>query len=230
MRLVTNYLHQVVLGERSSQKEGIMSEEMANQEVEQKPEVNSEVNMEAYERTRNDMFKFKRQLEAVEKEKAEYLEKIKSFEDQKMEETENYKGLWEKTKQEAEDWKSKYLNTKESVVTGKKMERIYSEARKAGIREDMIDLLDAFDTSDVLVEATDSGKYVVNGADTWVNLIKQERPGMFGKNTDPKINNGAGNYDGREKTYSAAEILKLQKENPAKYQDIMTNKRHLIVK
>lgn len=232
MRLVTNNLHQVVLGERSSQKGNFMSEEMVQANHEEIKPPKQEVDFAAYESMRNDMHKFKRQLLDVEREKAEYAQKLKDLEDKTLENSENYKGLWEKTKAEAEQWQSKYTGLNKQIIENEKRKAIVEHAVKAGIRKDMVDLLDAFDTSEVLVETTDKGKFIVNGADTWINSLRVERPGLFDdfKKSDPKVNNRTGNFDGREKTYSHAELLELQKTDYKKYEDVIKNKRHLIVK
>ena len=108
------------------------------------------------------------------------------------------------------------------------MDAIKDQARKSGMDESFMDMLEAFDTKDVIVETTSSGSFIVNGADTFIEDLKASKPIMFNKKSDPTVNNGSGSFDGREKTYSTAEVLKLQKTDPAKYQDVIKNKRHLI--
>lgn len=209
-----------------------MSEEMAQENQEQPAvEAKNEIDMAAYEKMRNDMHKFKRQFMEIEKEKAEYAAKVKELEEDRLKSSENYKELWEKEKAQGEQWKSKFDTLQNNLVEDKKRSKVVEHALKAGFDKEFLDLLDAFDMSDVLVERTDSGKFIVNGADTWVNSLKAERPKLFTeRKSDPKINNKTGNYDGREKTYSMSEVLELQKSDYAKYQDIIANKRHLITK
>lgn len=207
---------------------------MTQDQTETKPENTVVENIDnenvEFQRMRNDMHKFKRKFLEVEKEKLEYAEKVKELENRALQNSENYKELWEKERQRAESLEGEYKGLKNSIVENRKRDAIVKEAVKAGINKELLDVLDAFDMSDVLVEQTDNGKFVVNGADTWVSALKNEKPSMFGPvKNDVKFNNKSGNFDNREKTYTHAEVLELQKNDYDKYQDIITNKRHLIV-
>lgn len=208
-----------------------MSDEQVVEEQKEQNQENVEtqnVDPKAYEQIKNDMFKFKRSFMETQKQLEEYQQKMAQLEEEKLQNGENYKELWERERQSKESLQQKLKSLSTNVLEDKKLEAIKSEARKAGLDPDWEDMLTAFDTSDVLVETTDSGQFIVNGADTWVEALRADKPKMFRMKTDPAINNKTGNFDNREKTYSKAEVLKLQKENPSKYEEIITKKRHLI--
>lgn len=193
---------------------------------EQKPQA---VDLETYERTKNDMHKFKRQYSDLAKEKEELMQKLTQLEENQLKNSENYKELWEKEREQKSTWESKFKSFSQQVIEDKKMAAIKENALKAGIDSEFLDVLEAFDTSDVLVETTSSGGFVVNGADTWIDALKSTKPKMFKQRVDPSINNKSNNSNElRDKTYSPSEVLQLQKENPEKYRDIITNKKHLI--
>lgn len=204
-----------------------MSEEIEKKEVpeEKAPQV---VDVEAYEKTKNDMHAFKRKFMDSQKQIEDFQNKLKELEEKNLEGSNNYKELWEKERSSKVDIEGKLKSLTGNIIEDKKMSRLKEEALKNGIDEDFLDMLDAFDTSDILVETTSSGQFIVNGADTWVESLKNTKPKMFKQKVDPTINNKTGNFDGRDKTYSSKEVLALQKSDPDKYQEIITKKRHLI--
>jgi len=201
-----------------------MSEELETEEIVE-PEA---INAEAYERTKNDMHAFKRKFMDTQKQLEDFQGKFKELEEKNLEGNNNYKELWEKERTSKADIEGKLKSLTGNILEDKKMSKLKEEALKNGIDEDFLDMLDAFDTSDILVETTSSGQFVVNGADTWVEALKSTKPKMFKQKVDPTINNKTGNYDGKDKTYSSKEVLALQKTDPDKYQEIITKKRHLI--
>jgi len=201
-----------------------MSEELETEEIVE-PEA---ISAEAYEKTKNDMHAFKRKFMDTQKQLEDFQGKFKELEEKNLEGNNNYKELWEKERTSKADIEGKLKSLTGNILEDKKMSKLKEEALKNGIDEDFLDMLDAFDTSDILVETTSSGQFVVNGADTWVEALKSTKPKMFKQKVDPTINNKTGNYDGKDKTYSSKEVLALQKTDPDKYQEIITKKRHLI--
>lgn len=208
-----------------------MADDNTNEEqMNEQPQAQEQnhVDYETYERTKNDMHKFKRQFSDLAKEKEQLLAKLNEVEEQKLQSSENYKGLWEKTREEKEQWESKFKTLSNSIIEDKKLSAIKEHALKAGIDSEFVDMLEAFDTSDVIVERTSSGGFIVNGADSWVEGLKSSKPKMFQRKADPTINNSSPDNVTRNKVYTSAEVLQLQKTNPELYQEIITKKRHLI--
>ena len=197
--------------------------------VEPVVEPKTAVDLEAYERTKNHMHEYKRKLSEAEEKINQFQSQLSKIEDDKLLNTENYKSLWEKEKLQKEDVINKYTGLKTTIFNDKKMSAIKDHAMKSGFDPDFMDILEAFDTSDVVVEKTDSGKILVSGADTWVEALKSEKPKLFRQKVDPTINNSLNNgNEPREKFYTPQELVKLQKDDYAKYSEIITKKRHLI--
>lgn len=212
-----------------------MSEENTSQENEQVDQVSNEqeqeqkhVDYNTYERTKNDMHKFKRQFMEQQTKLEKMQAELEKAETEKLKNSENYKELWEKERQAKEDLKGKLSQFSSTVLEDKRRDAIKQELLKNNFDTDFLDIVDAFDTSDVLVETTSNGSFVVNGADTWVEALKSTKPKMFKQKVDPKVNNATGDHQHREKIYSKQDVLKLQKENPKLYEEIIKTKRHLI--
>lgn len=207
--------------------------EVENQEQDNNDEssTQNQIDPSAYERVTNDMHKYKRQSMEAAKKLAEYESRIKQIEEERLQKSENYKELWEKEKNSRLETETRLKDFSNSVINDKKMSAIREHAIKRGMNDQFIDLLESFDTSDVIVETTSSGNFQVNGADTWVEGLLKERPAMFNRKNDPNINNGGtSNAQPRDKVYSAREILALQKENPQKYAEVIMKQRAQIRK
>lgn len=205
-----------------------MADDVTTNENEQPTDEVKHVDYETYEKTKNDMHKYKRQFSDSAKQIEELQARLNKVEEEKLQNSENYKELWEKEREQKLQIENKLKSFSNSVIEDKKMSAIKEYALKAGIDTEFVDMLEAFDTSDVLVERTTSGGFIVNGADTWVEGLKSSKPKMFQRKADPSINNSNPDSTTRSKVYSKKEVLELQKTDPAKYQDIIMNKRHLI--
>lgn len=189
------------------------------------------VDINAYKQTKNDMHKFKRESLELKDKVSSLMNEIKSMKDKQLESSENYKELWEQEKGLRSDWENKFKGLNETIRENHRISAVKEQAVKSGLDPDFMDMLDAFDMSEVIVEKTDSGRFSVSGADTFIESLKSAKPKMFTKQSkDPSINNKGGSYQGGEKTYTTSELLKLEKENPDKYREIITKKRHLIVR
>ena len=206
-------------------KDEIMSEEITPP-VE--PPVAPAISAEAYEQIKNDMHKFKRMAQESQEKEQQYLAKLKDVETNQAKSQGKYKELYESTLQEADKYKAQYTETIDSVLEDKKLSAVREFAMKHNIRKEALDDLDMIDMSGVVVETTDQGRYNVLGADSFVDKLKAVKPHWFTDATPPGVNNSTGNFDGKDKTYSPNEMLKLSKENPSLYREILTTKKHLI--
>ena len=201
-----------------------------NEVVEPVEEVVAPVAVEitAEERYKNDMFKFKRELQE-EKDKRETLEgELRTKEEEKLKATNNYKSLYEKEQEARVTLEDKYNGLSQVIVNDKKFGAIKDFAVKAGLRPEAVNDLKLFDNSEVIVETTSEGSINILGAEQFVEGIKSSRPYLFVDSNPPNVNNSTGNFNNKDKTYSPVELLKLEKENKSLYTEIMTKKRHLI--
>ena len=191
---------------------------------EQKPSVN----MEAYEQMKNDMHKFKRQAQEAETERQRVASDLKAIETKQMSSQGKYKELYENTLQELENSKSELNGTREMVMDDKKITAVRQAALKSGIREEAFNDLNILAMDGVVVETTDQGRYSVLGVDSFIEGLKSSRPHWFTNSQAPNINNSTGSFNSEEKSYSASEVIELQKSNPQLYRELLTTKKHLI--
>jgi hypothetical protein len=206
---------------------GAVGDEVIEPLVEPVAEVKP-VSTEAYEQTKNDMHKFKRQLTEESNARLMAEKKLQDFETEQQESKGNYKELYEARTEELETYKGKYDSVLDNVVNDKKLTAVRELALKHNIRQEALDDLDMVDMSKVVVETTDQGRYNVLGADIFVDSLKQLKPHWFTDARAPVLNNGVGTFDDQSKTYSGAELLALQKKDPALYADIINKKQNLI--
>lgn len=182
----------------------------------------------AYEQVKNDMHKFKRMAQEASEREQQLNARLKEIETNQQKSQGKYKELYEATLNEKEEYKSKWENERNSILEDKKLNAVRELALKKNIRSEALDDLDMIDMQSVVVEKTDMGRYNVHGADQFVEMLQKAKPHWFQDSTPPTVNNSTGDFDGADKTYSPQDMIKLQKENPALYRDILTNKKHLI--
>jgi len=197
-----------------------MSEQVQEPEVVVEPEQTPEPEPE--KKTSGSAF-YKQKLSALEQEKAELAKQLEATQTAQLQEKENYKQLWENERQKREAAEKKNQDLSTTVFNNFKTSAIKEEALKAGILDTAVDDLDMLDTSIVEVETTDKGNINIHGASNFVEDLKARKPHWFKKAGAPTINNGTpGETPVKEMT--AAEIVKLQKEDPKKYNEIMMKK------
>lgn len=180
-----------------------------------------EVNMEAYERAKSDMHKYKREASEFKNQLEQLQSKLNEMETKGLENKQEYKTLYEQEKQRRSEIETSFSQFKTGVITDKKRDAVEKFAIKAGLR-DTSDL-DGFDFDGVELETTSSGKFNVNGADTWVENLKAHKPHWFKDNKPADINNNFGNSGepNKPKVLGARELLDLQKKDPDAYRAYM---------
>ena len=195
-----------------------MSEQVIDTEkVEEKP-----IDLKAYEQTKNDMFKFKREAQEKEAKLAEMQAKLEELEKKGLEGSQQYKQLYENEANKRKELEGKYSELSTSLVKREKFSAVEQAAIKAGIR-DLSDI-DGFDFEGVEIETTNTGRYRVIGAEDWIEGLKKNKPHWFKDASVANINNSTGNFDNKApKKLSATEILELQKKDPEAYKKYMAS-------
>ncbi len=169
-----------------------------------------------------DMLKFKDESAARQLE----LDKIKGqqteAEKKTLLEKEQFKELWEKAEKEKAEALKKGDEAILTVDRYIKQGALETAALQAGIRKEALpDLkLLGFDKLTVVKEGTE---VKVKGIEDFIADQKKTRPHWFGESPPPGFNGagggaGGGNQDGKP---SAADLTKMQKEDPAKYREAM---------
>jgi len=194
-----------------------MNEEQITQEEEVKEEAQEE------RKANSGTAFYKQKLATVEQERLRLAEQLEAVQTQQLHEKESFKELYEREKQKRAEAEEKAKNLSQTVFNNFKISAIKEEALKAGILDSAIEDLDIIDNSIVEVETTDQGRINIHGARDFIEDLKSKKPHWFKKIGAPTINNGTPG-EVPVKTLTAADIVKLEKTDPAKYKEIM-NKR-----
>lgn len=133
---------------------------------------------EVFERTKADMFKYKSQLDQMQK-------TIDEMKINRLKETQNWEEVAKAKEREAESYKERNALMEQAFVQSKKDDLLKNAAIKYGMID--LDLLGALDLPEVQVETTTSGKIVVHGADAAIQSLKVRKPHLF-KSMAPSIN------------------------------------------
>lgn len=191
------------------------------------PEVNTGVAPDTNKPNRNDAIVA--QLEEAKINNARLMKQISDNEEAQNVKAKDFEKLWRNEQERSKTYEKKIdnltqenKNNRDVFFTGLKQSAVETAAHKAGIDKDYMKFLTNESFKGVDVETTSMGKVNVLGASEFVETFKKENPRLFKDNADPNINLGGGNGspvgDGK---LTASEILKLQKENPAKYAEVM---------
>lgn len=172
----------------------------------------------------DDMMKFKKQAQEFQNQAKSYEQKVKEAEERQLEEKQEYKTLYEQTKQKLEEEKQTGHKLRSAFESDKKFEVLKRAAVKAGLRDESLDDLEYLDTSAVIVEKTDQGRMNIIGAEEFVDGLKERKPFWFKDSKAPNLNTTDGSPGAGPKELSAQQILKLQKDNPEKYRQIMAKR------
>ena len=165
-----------------------------------------------------DLHRFKQEKKELEAQNQKLLREIQEKEEKTLQEKGRYKDLFESEKQKRMELEGKVVGQKDAFFNTLKRAEIEKAAIGAGIRKEALYDLDLLDNSLVEIETTDKGSINILGAEEFVSELKNTRPYWFQGQGAPNVNTGNPSYRG-EKSYSASELLKLQRENPAKYRE-----------
>lgn len=205
-------------------QETVESQEVLEKDGVQEQEEGEFVPKADAERALNDMHKFKREAKEKEKKLEELSNKLKSMEEMSYKEREDYKTLYEKAKEENEELNQRYSGLKSDVYNNQRLSAVEKAAIKADIKdsalEDLQMRLATTDADEIEVEATSSGRLMVNGAEDYIARIKDLKPHWFDDKNPSNINNNPGNYK-KSGDYSADEIFQMRKKDPQRYQELM---------
>lgn len=161
-----------------------------------------------------DMLRYKSQvgesnarIAALEKQ----LEEIKTTE---LKGKEDYKSLYEGMQEKYQSLETTHNKFKEGFIYEKKYNAAKEELMKAGLKKEALKILDREPLEQLKVEATSEGRFLVHGADLYVDHFKKEHPYAFQAANPDRINsgggNGGGNFDASKVT--ADDVIKLERQ------------------
>ena len=165
---------------------------------------------------KEELEKHKKQAETL----AKQLEEIKIA---RLKEQDNWKELYESEARKRSEAEEKATNLSQTYVESLKMKEIERYLLSKGIREEALEDIDLIDKSAIMVETTSSGRINFLGVEKWVEDVVQKRPYWFKESKAPIVNNSSSPTF-TDKPLSASDLLKLEKENPAKYRELVMKK------
>lgn len=160
---------------------------------------------------------YQKKITELVKSNEELARKVQEAEEKKLEESNQFKELYERERKKRELAEQAERKTKESYVHNMKLDAIKRAAIREGIHETAIDDLERYEHDQVQVEYTSLGSVNIIGVDEYMANLKQNKGYLFKKATAPKVNNNA---PGVNTTFSTADLLKLEKEDPVKYRTL----------
>lgn len=154
-----------------------------------------------------------RALKDLHKEKTarkEAEDKLKKLEEDKLKETGRYKDLYETTAKERDEAREGGTRAESLFKTSLRSQRVEALAEKLGIREEARDDLDHLDLSEIEVEATENGRYIVRGADKFVENLKKSKPHWFNDKKTPPFNPKGGGGVPNTGPVTADDVVKAE--------------------
>lgn len=210
--------------DQSEQTEVAQPQESANSEQKSESAESAESAESREERrAQHDFLRFKQEARKLAEENEKLRNQLQSIEQQNLISQNRFKEAYEMEMRKREELEGQLTETKKTFWNGLKYQEIKSQALKAGIRPEAIDDLSLYDASEVEVETTSHGNANILGAREFIEKLKITRPYMFQDNRPPNVNN-ATPMESKQKEFSAFDLLKMQKENPAKYRQLMQEK------
>lgn len=143
----------------------------------------------AYRRLKADLKKERDKRKALE------ADARKRADDAKREEG-KFRELAEERERERDEANEKLSKTEQTFRNTLRAQRVLALAEKAGLRDTARDDLDLLDLDDIEVEETDSGRYIVRGADKFVEKLKKNKPHWFQEQKKTTFNSGGGKGSG----------------------------------
>lgn len=170
-----------------------------------------------HQRAVNDMLRFKtkaRSLESTVGDLQRQIEELRTKGDQGGGDGKtDWKALYERTKGELETERTKGGELKTSVVYNERYRAVLPLLQEAGLRKDAVTLLDKETLDDLEIEATSNGRFIVHGAESYVDEFKKRYPYAFNQKKAPNVNAGGGRGgSGGTGSWNPTKLYNLERE------------------
>lgn len=135
-------------------------------------------------------------------------------------------GDWQKVAEAAEaeatTWKAKFEKSNQAFVGTLTSAKVREEALKAGLKADLVDLLDTMDFAEVEATIDENNRFNVKGAELAIKNLKVLKPSLFETKAPPKFNAGGPSTPGAPNTVEGAKekyliALKNRMKDPVGY-------------
>lgn len=178
---------------------------------------------EDHQRAINDMLKFKTQAQELAVRSQEYEAKLAQLEEDRLKATNDFKTMYEREKETRLNIEKEHKQFKEGYLFEQKFNAVRAAALKAGIRSEAEADLSLVKLDGVGLEATSSGRFLVHGADDYIEQLKKSKPHWFKSGEVPQFNSGGLNQSVPEnKTLNKDELYQLQKKDPKKFREYIS--------
>lgn len=198
-----------------------MSEDQGNQnESTEKDATESNGDQSVEKKPSGAVNHYKQELEKTRLEKERIEKQLEELRVAQLKEKSNFKDLYELEVTKRRDAETKLQSLSSSFVDNLMRKEIEAEALASGIRPEAISDLELVDKGMIETETTSTGKINFLNVKEFVQSLKSTRPYWFKNGEPPKIN-GALPGNPQFKDLTPAQILELQKKDPAKYNEVM---------
>ncbi len=151
---------------------------------------------EDHERALSDLNKFKKERDDAKRAADDFKARLEALEKTKAESAGDFKSLYEQQKAANEEMKTKYEGLKSSMVLTQKHAAASSALAKAGLKPEFFQFLEKEEFTEMEVESTSQGRFLVHGSELLVDNWKKRFPSAFGSGTPPTFNGGGGGAGG----------------------------------
>lgn len=164
--------------------------------------------------------KYKSDLSKMQEQFEQLNSKLGETEEKTLREQSKWQELADKYKKDLENERSNYSNFKKGMIEFEKINAVKHHAMKAGILDSSLEDLSLLTLDGVEIEQTTNGRILINGADKFIESLKDRRPHWFKNSNRPNLDNGLGG-DFTLKELSIDDISKLKNKDPAAYKKEM---------
>jgi len=170
------------------------------------------VSLEDHKRALDDMHKFKSSAKELSDKVLNLEKQINEEKEKKLTESQNYKTLFEQYKQKYEDSEGKLSSFWKSYEKNEKHNAVKQIAIRSGMHDQALEDLDMFDLSGVEVERTDQGRFIIHGAENYVDQLKQKKPYLFKSKQTPNFNPGGGTESLSNEKLTPQKVIELEEK------------------
>lgn len=170
------------------------------------------INPDDHKRALNDMLKYKQMLKDSQGTIETLQSQIDAINRKSLQEKEDFKGLYETTQSKLSEEMERNKKLQSAFLYSERHRAVFPALKKEGFRDDAQNLLDMLDLSDVDVEATSEGRFLVNGVDSWVESFKAKYPYAFAQKKAPLINTGTGGDRFTPQSMTPSRLLEIEAE------------------
>jgi hypothetical protein len=143
------------------------------------------VSWDNHKRALDDLHKYKNQVKDLET-------RLGDLESNSLKEKQDFKTLYEQEKQKRSEAEKREKSWKDWSVQTQRYNEVKSLAMQKGLIPQSLPDLELLDLSEVAVEVTSGNRFLVEGADVYVERLQQSRPHWFKSTKAPTVNGGGG--------------------------------------